>query len=117
MTHPAFSIAKTLASVEGLSEDKQAEVLAALIKDQHVQAAAKVSDTGYVRIMSLVEDSQDPQRAPLIKNILARCRRLGVDFDPSEPVNVVQLEHQLKGKPIDDRVSLKTAMAVAGLIP
>jgi hypothetical protein len=122
------AVAKTLASVAGLSKETQAEILHALVRDRHVvtegmHASAsdsdslhQVSDTGFVKLQTPLEASADQKNLALLRQVTAMARRLGVSFDPDRVVSMTSLDEQLRGKEVLLRLQLKQGMAALGLI-
>jgi hypothetical protein len=84
----------------------------------HAVAASDDSNgAGYrAPLKSPLEAAADQQATPLLRQVMAQARRLGVSFDPSVILSVAQIDQQLQGKPVLERLAFKTNLAALGLI-
>jgi hypothetical protein len=60
---------------------------------------------------------KNPRDAHLIRSLVARARHMGATIDPDKVIDVRQLDRELAGRPVADRMALKQALFAAGCIP
>ena len=79
-------------------------------------ALHQVSGTGFVKLQTPLEASADQKNVALLRAVTAMARRLSVSFDPDRIISMADLDKQLAGKDVLQRLSLKQGMAALGLI-
>jgi len=119
-------VAKTLRGVYGLTPAQRENVMKALKKDGHVagdlsnRAMFASAESPSVQLMTPLECSAaSPNNLALLRNVQARCRRIGYDLAPDKRVDVFSLNSCLTKAErfsVEDRISLKTDLAKLNLI-
>jgi hypothetical protein len=123
-------VAASLRGVRSLSAEHRADALRALRDGGHVTddfgddnklfAAAGSSAhslrTGAYRMTPLQASEQSPQHLTLVKQLMARAKRLGYSMQLDQPVDLDAFDRAVAGKDINERLGVKSAMRQVGLV-
>jgi hypothetical protein len=101
----SINVDDVLAGIAQLSKHERERLAVAL-------AAKSTPVTPKVRfdVQTLRAASEDPTNKMKIQHMLATARRLKVSIDPTQPIDIVQLDKQLEGKNVQDRMELKSSL-------
>ena len=110
----AEAVDAALSSVAGMNANIRRAVVDALTSKGVVHARSEFNGNGGRQtIAKLAANASNTSRLKLIK---AMAARLGVKLDDNQPVDLVELDAQLKNKDLEARWQLKSAMRQIGLL-
>jgi hypothetical protein len=115
-----YAVARSLEKIDGMTTKMLGDVIHRLTEDGHVASDGDrmhaVSAGGMVELKTPIEAAANKDSAPLLRQVTAQARRLGVSFDPEKILSISEVDRQLAGKPILDRLAFKHGLAMLNLI-
>lgn len=83
--------------------------------------ASAASDTApapraLTALSPLAAAAANPMLKPLLRNLKARCERLGYDLKDNEVIDPFELDRAFAGKPVGERLAIKCSLGQIGLL-
>lgn len=87
---------------------------------ERIAASAELQAAAEKAIMTPLQASRDPEKAPVLRAAIRTCARYGVDIDPTSEkrLSIVAVDRALKESKtsLEDRFRVKAMLGQAGLL-